>query len=111
VFVDKLMINIVNDVLDIGKIDAGQLILEDVHYDFRALISVMVETAKTLVGSKRIDVMLTMGADVPKFVHGDPTRVNQMLLNLISNAVKVKQLSTSSFSLSVAVYTDWIHQI
>jgi CheY-like chemotaxis protein len=79
---------ILNDILDLSKIEAGKLELETVGFDIgdlgRQLHRLWAETAR----AKDVELSLEIAPDTPAWVAGDPARVRQVLLNLISNAVK-----------------------
>jgi signal transduction histidine kinase/CheY-like chemotaxis protein len=79
---------ILNDILDLSKIEAGKLELETVAFDIaelgRQLHRLWIETAR----AKDVDLVLEIAPGVPAWVAGDPVRVRQVLLNLVANAVK-----------------------
>ena len=82
------LLEIINDILDLSKIEAGQTELEAIDFDLPTLL----ESATTIV-SLRADEQDTkihthIDSDVPFYLNGDPTRLRQILLNLVGNAVK-----------------------
>ena len=81
------LMSIINDILDLSKIEAGRVQLEHVHFH----LSDVLDNVATLVGesarAKGLAVQ-TEGADVPQWLRGDPTRLRQALLNFAANAVK-----------------------
>ncbi len=82
------LLAIINDILDLSKIESGKLELEDVDFDVR---SVFEQTAAVLSGpahEKDLELVVSCHPDVPEFLRGDPTRLGQVLTNLGSNAVK-----------------------
>ena len=79
---------IINDILDISKFQAGKLNLVPVHYDFMALIKDVSSMAQFLVANKNIYFELVMQQKAPICLYGDDARLRQVLLNLISNAIK-----------------------
>ncbi len=82
------LLAIINDILDLSKIESGKLELEDVDFDVR---SVFEQTAAVLGGpahEKGIELVVSCHPDVPEFLRGDPTRLGQVVTNLGSNAVK-----------------------
>ncbi|MCL1876226.1 MAG: ATP-binding protein [Synergistaceae bacterium] len=83
-----VLLDIINDILDISKIQAGKFNLVPVHYDFNALIDNISSMAHFLVEDKDIAFKLEMKGDIPKYIFGDDVRLRQVLLNLLSNAVK-----------------------
>ena len=83
----KMLVELLNDILDLSKFEAGQLELEALEFDPAALLE---ETANLLSQNAARGVELTclIAADVPARVLGDPTRFRQILINLLSNALK-----------------------
>jgi signal transduction histidine kinase/DNA-binding response OmpR family regulator len=82
------LLNVVNDVLDFSKIDAGKLELESCGFDLRLLIEETLDLITSLAEKKNLEVCLIFNRDVPEGVTGDSTRLRQILLNLLSNAIK-----------------------
>ena len=84
----KHLMELINAVLDHAKIEAGGMTLEKIAFDFSATI----EDVKTIVAeranAKGLDFIASIAADLPRFVVGDPTRLRQILINLLVNAVK-----------------------
>jgi len=84
---DSLMF-IINDILDFSKIEAGMVEFESIPFDLRELMEETVALYIDAVNSKNIDLNCFIPLDVHCFVEGDPTRLRQILTNLVSNAVK-----------------------
>ncbi len=82
------LLQIINDILDISKIEAGQLTLEKSTFDLHKSVDETVQLFSLTAMDKDINLILIMDDDVPNLVQGDPTRIRQVLLNLIGNAVK-----------------------
>ncbi|MDJ0720491.1 MAG: transporter substrate-binding domain-containing protein [Desulfobacterales bacterium] len=83
------LLGIINDILDFSKIEAGKLDMEAVDFNLEDVL----ESLGNLVGvkaseKKDLEVLFSTGADVPRFLVGDPLRLGQVLLNLVNNAVK-----------------------
>jgi PAS domain S-box-containing protein len=95
----ETLLTIINDILDLSKIEAGQLELEDAPLDLHELLQNTVSLMSHGARAKNIDVVLEIRNDVPRFVRGDPTRLRQVLTNLVSNAIKF----TSAGSVVVSV--------
>jgi signal transduction histidine kinase len=85
----KVLLNIINDILDLSKVDAGKLDLEIQPVDLEPIVKGVLSTAVGLVGDKgpQIDLQRRLPDPLP-IVMGDPLRVRQVLLNLFSNAAK-----------------------
>jgi len=82
------LLSIINDVLDISKIEAGKLHLEKTEFS----LALVLETARSLITEraegKNLPVDCVIDPDLPKVLRGDPLRIQQILLNFLSNAVK-----------------------
>ncbi|MCH9672170.1 MAG: hypothetical protein K0U93_12045, partial [Gammaproteobacteria bacterium] len=83
-----LLCRLVNDILDFSKIEAGKLQLEVVAFDLRELVTEVVRGFEVAGLSKNVGLVVDIAADVDRWVSGDPTRLRQVLTNLVSNAVK-----------------------
>src|SRR5690606_33317484 len=83
----KMLVELLNDILDLSKFEAGQLELEALEFDPAALVE---ETASLLSqnAAPGVELSCLIAADVPGQVRGDPTRFRQILINLLSNALK-----------------------
>jgi CheY-like chemotaxis protein/two-component sensor histidine kinase len=79
---------LINDILDLSKIEAEQLELEQIDFSVRDLIYESVAATAFQSATKGIELVVDLEPDVPFIVRGDPGRLRQVLLNLISNAVK-----------------------
>jgi len=82
------LLDIINDILDVSKIQEGKLSLVPVHYDFNTMIDAVESIAQFLVESKSLTFKLIMQDKTPKYLYGDDIRLRQVLLNLLSNAIK-----------------------
>jgi len=84
----KSLLAILNDVLDLSKIEAGRLELERVPVCLPALADGAVSILRSQADAKGLSLRLDLGADLPEWIEADPTRLRQILLNLLSNALK-----------------------
>lgn len=84
----RLMRLVLNDLLDMAKIEAGRMAVEDTVYDLRDLVEQTCRFWSVEAGDKGLDLGLRGVDALPRHVHGDPTRLRQVLNNLLSNAVK-----------------------
>jgi signal transduction histidine kinase/HPt (histidine-containing phosphotransfer) domain-containing protein len=82
------LLTIINDILDFSKIEAGMLSFETIDFDLRFTVESVLELMDERVGAKELDMALFFDADVPIKLCGDPTRLHQILTNLVGNAVK-----------------------
>jgi signal transduction histidine kinase len=88
------LIHIVNEVLDFSKIEAGKLELEISETNLFQLLNQVIDLFKFQTIKKEIDLILNIGSSVPQFVQADVTRLKQVLVNLVSNAVKFTHTGT-----------------
>ena len=79
---------LINDILDFSKIEAGKLELESLDFELPAMVEDMLEILSRKAHEKGVDLGCHFAADVPVVVAGDPDRLRQVLLNLVSNAIK-----------------------
>ena len=82
------LLGIINDILDLSKVEAGQLDLDAVDYDLNQAISSLISLMNIKAKQKGTVITYEIDNKVPRLLVGDPLRVNQILLNLVSNAVK-----------------------
>ena len=82
------LLSIVNDVLDMAKVSAGKLSLEQVPFDLPRLIRDLVSPAAALAETRQLRFLLEVSPDQPAQVQGDPLRIRQVVSNLLANAVK-----------------------
>ncbi|HKW99324.1 MAG TPA: ATP-binding protein [Bryobacteraceae bacterium] len=82
------LLALLNDILDFSKIEAGRLELYPIDFSLRECVSEAVKTLELIAHQKGLGVKVVIDADVPDAVVGDPTRIRQVLLNLLNNAIK-----------------------
>ncbi len=82
------LLRLVNDALDLAKIEAGKLELQQVEFDLQALIADVVALMGPVAGKRGLAFQDGVTAGVPHMVRGDPLRLRQILLNLLGNAIK-----------------------
>src|SRR5262249_41455539 len=84
----EALLTVINDILDISKIESGKLNLERLPFDPRAVVDEVVGLLGPRAAAKRLLLMSRVDAALPRVVRGDPGRLRQILLNLIGNALK-----------------------
>ncbi|MEJ1960934.1 MAG: hypothetical protein WDO56_05050 [Gammaproteobacteria bacterium] len=82
------LLTLINDVLDFSKIDAGKLTLENIDVDLRPLAEEVATLLTKHASAKGVELSCAIHNDVPAVVGGDPTRLRQIMTNLVGNAVK-----------------------
>ncbi len=84
---DNLLV-IINDILDLSKIEAGKIVIEKIDFSLRDMIQSIQEIMQLKAEQKGLELKIDINADIPDRLIGDPTRLNQILINLIGNSVK-----------------------
>lgn len=84
---DNLLV-IINDILDLSKIEAGKIIIEHIDFSLRELIQGIYEVMVLKAEQKNLEFKVAVAEGLPDKLVGDPTRLNQILINLIGNAIK-----------------------
>ncbi|HET8554971.1 MAG TPA: ATP-binding protein, partial [Rhodanobacteraceae bacterium] len=84
----KMLLKLVNEALDMARIEAGRLVLEPAPMDLRALIEEVRQLQASQTHKKNLDFLAQVDASVPVRLEGDATRIKQILLNLTNNAIK-----------------------
>jgi two-component system, sensor histidine kinase len=82
------LLALLNDLLDLSKIEAGKMVLEKVPFDIRFLVDDCIKSQMPKADEKRIEVSGDVSDSVPAQIVGDPLRIRQIMSNLLSNAVK-----------------------
>ncbi|MDH5668514.1 MAG: response regulator, partial [Nitrospira sp.] len=82
------LLDLINDILDLSKIEAGHLDLEAVPFDLHELIDKTAELMAVRAHAKQLELIAFVHPNVPTFVTGDPTRLRQIFINLVGNAIK-----------------------
>jgi PAS domain S-box-containing protein len=82
------LLSLVNDILDVSKIEAGQMDIEHVAFDLHELMGDLATLYRLRASEKSLLFRTRTDAGVPRFVEGDPTRIRQVLVNLLGNALK-----------------------
>ncbi len=99
------LLNVINDILDFSKIEAGRLELDTIRFDLRDNLE---ETAKSLAfraHEKGLELICDIPPEVPDYVIGDPTRIRQVVINLLGNAIKFTDHGEIVLSVAVVART------
>ena len=109
------LLSIINDVLDFSKIDAGKMELCPVEYRFDSFIEGIENVISARIFDKKLEFEVSMSEGIPIYMYGDYAKINQILINILSNAVKFtdsgkikldirsKQINKNNIELSFAV--------
>ena len=94
------LLNVINDILDFSKIEAGKIDIETADFDLRACVESTMKTLVHLAEEKGLELLCDIAHEAPLIVRGDSTRLSQMIINLVGNAIKF------TFEGQVAVKVD-----
>ncbi|HRZ87016.1 MAG TPA: PAS domain S-box protein [bacterium] len=84
----ETLLNLINDILDLSKIESGNLMLENIDFDLHDLLEKTAEVMAVRAHQKGIELLYQIASDVPVRLRGDPARLRQIFINLIGNAIK-----------------------
>ncbi|NHN32559.1 ATP-binding protein [Paenibacillus agricola] len=102
----NLLLTIINDILDLSKIEAGQMRLEEVDFDLRVLLDHVVQLMIPRAQKRENRINLHIGPEIAKRLKGDPDRIRQILLNLVSNAIKFTEQGTIEVSVKLRSFSE-----
>ena len=84
----RSLLTLLNDILDLSKLESGKLELDPRDFDLYELLDGVMDTLTIPAGSKRLEMGVIPVGTLPRHLHGDPVRLRQILMNLVGNAVK-----------------------
>lgn len=82
------LLNTINDVLDLSKMEAGKFSIDKINFDIHHLLKSIHKLMAVRAREKNLQLELVIGEGVDKYIYGDPHRIQQVLMNLVSNAIK-----------------------
>jgi len=97
----EALLTIINDILDFSKIEAGKLDFETIDFDLRAAMEDTLDLLAEKAGRANLELIGRVETQVPTALQGDPGRFRQVLLNLISNAIKFTKKGAVTISISL----------
>jgi signal transduction histidine kinase/CheY-like chemotaxis protein/CHASE2 domain-containing sensor protein len=100
------LLNIINEILDFSKIEAGELHLEEIDFNMSESVEQTIEVLANNAYSKGIELSCRIEPTIPNHLQGDPTRLSQVLTNLIGNAIKFTDRGGVSIDISAIATTD-----
>ncbi len=102
----KLLLELVNDILDMSKLETGKMVLVEANYDTRQLFEKLVKLIQVSIRKKNLRFCVEMDEHMPKTLYGDERRISQILLNLLTNAVKY----TPEGTVTLEVRAEWMEE-
>ncbi len=95
------LLSLLNDILDFSKIEAGKLELELIPFDLHRLSNELTVLLKQKADERNVDLKAVMDEQVPAVIKGDPVRIRQILVNLMTNAIKFTEKGTVTINAKV----------
>ncbi len=106
VMASETLLEIVNGILDISKIEANKLEIVNTEYNLNTMLEELVSLTKARIGEKPLELKYSFSPDLPKFLYGDKVRVKQVVLNLLTNAVKYTKTGWIEFKVNCVKMDD-----
>lgn len=100
----KSLLNIINDILDFSKMEAGKLNIEAIDFSVKELMEEIIKAHSVKANQKRLELSYSFSSNVPIYINGDPNRLQQVLDNLINNALKFTQKGEVNISVKKSEY-------
>lgn len=90
----ETLLQLINDILDLSRIESGRLEIEDRKFDLSEMLNGLISMADVQASNKGLQLMTHINPDIPSFLRGDEMRVRQCAMNILSNAVKYTEEGT-----------------
>lgn len=100
VMASETLLDIVNGILDISKIEANKLEIVSMEYSLQAVLDELVSLSKARLGEKPIEFRCVFDPSIPPYLYGDKVRVKQVVLNILTNAIKYTKQGFIEFKVS-----------
>ena len=100
------LLEIVNSILDISKIEAGKLEIVNNEYDFNKVTTELIALTRGRLGDKPIELITKIDASIPQVLYGDASRLKQICVNILTNAVKYTKEGSIIFSINSVIKND-----
>ncbi|MBC7525274.1 MAG: response regulator [Flavobacterium sp.] len=100
------LIVLINDILDLAKVDSGKMTFEKTPFKLALSITSMLHLFETKIQEKNLELITKYDTNIPEVLLGDPIRLNQIILNLVSNAVKFTNVGTITVTIKMLSQDD-----
>ncbi len=100
------LLALINDILDFSKIEAGKVELEKIEFSIAELLNSIIQTMKFRAEEKNLQLDLKVAEEIPDFVIGDPTKLSQIMNNLVGNAIKFTEKGSVGVKVTVQEKND-----
>lgn len=102
----KTLLNTINDILDFSKIESGKLAISKIKYDLHSILKKSAAVLRPLADEKGVGIDVSIDSKLPTLGYGDPHRVQQIVLNLLNNAVKFTERGRVTLSASYKMHEN-----
>ncbi len=100
------LLTLIDDILDFSKIEAGKLVIDIIPFDLSVCVSTTLKLLATRAHLKGLELACDVGADVPTALMGDPSRLRQIITNLVGNAIKFTERGEVVVTVAAETQTD-----
>jgi PAS domain S-box-containing protein len=105
------LLNIINDILDISKLEFGKMVIEKTDFNISELVLGIKKSMQYQAEEKGLQLNCNIDNKVPLYLYGDPSRLNQILINLVGNAIKFTEKGNITISLETVSKTEHTVQL
>lgn len=102
----EMMIDLINDFLDLSKLEAGKMSIKESKYDFKSMLTNIISITYIKSNDKNIDFYIDIDSKIPSVLMGDTLRIQQILINILSNAVKYTEKGSITLSIKCDIIDD-----
>ena len=96
----KMLLSLVNDILDLSQLEINKMVLVEKEYDVSQMLREVVDMMQVRIKEKKLKFIVQVDKNLPSMLHGDERRIKQILLNILSNAVKYTEEGAITFNCS-----------
>jgi two-component system sensor histidine kinase/response regulator len=100
------LLSLINDILDVSKIEAGKMVLESIEFDLRSIYMDIANIVADNVSQKKLELVSFIEPKIPRTIKGDPARLKQIILNLLNNAIKFTPSGSIAVKVTLVKMTD-----
>ena len=105
------LLTIINDILDFSKIEAGKLQLDFTRFNIHDYLNHLLKTLSLKAVEKDLEFEINIEPSIPENLIGDPVRIGQIIINLVSNAIKFTHHGKISFSINIDYFTEEFYKL
>jgi PAS domain S-box-containing protein len=102
----KSLSNIINDILDFSKMEAGKLSIDNINFEMKTLIEEIIKAHTPHANEKGLELNYSFSSNIPQYLIGDPNRLQQVINNLIGNAIKFTESGEVNISVKKGIVTE-----